>query len=41
VSLFAEVEERSFTDYCAAPIALLKALVAEVARGWDGRRWAG
>jgi DNA-binding MurR/RpiR family transcriptional regulator len=33
VCLFAEVEELSFTDYCAAPIALLNALVAEVARG--------
>jgi DNA-binding MurR/RpiR family transcriptional regulator len=32
VCLFVEVEELSFTDYCAAPIALLNALVAEVAR---------
>lgn len=33
VCLFAEVEELSFTDYCAAPTALLNALVAEVAQG--------
>lgn len=33
VCLFVEVEELSFTDHCAAPIALLNALVAEVARG--------
>jgi DNA-binding MurR/RpiR family transcriptional regulator len=33
VCLFAEVEELSFTDYCAAPVALLNVLVAEVAQG--------
>jgi DNA-binding MurR/RpiR family transcriptional regulator len=33
VCLFAEVEELSFTDYYAAPIALVNALVAEVAQG--------
>jgi len=33
VCLFVEVEELSFTDYYAAPIALLNALVAEVAQG--------
>ena len=32
VCLFAEVEELSFTDHYAAPIALLNALVAEVAQ---------
>ncbi len=33
VCLFAEVEELSFTDYYAAPIALMNALVADVAQG--------
>lgn len=33
VCLFVELEELSFTDYYAAPIALVNALVAEVAEG--------
>lgn len=33
VCLFVEVEELSFTDYYAAPLALVNALVAEVAQG--------